>query len=77
MDDLPDALGRFAARLEMLERRVFVLEHPQEGSAKELALEAKPAMAAEPRLAAGRPVERLPQWARPCWASPGPICCEL
>jgi len=53
MDDLPDALGRFAARLEMLERRVFVLEHPQEGSAKELALEAKPAMAAEPVDAPG------------------------
>jgi hypothetical protein len=53
MDDLPDALDRFAARIETLERRVYVLEHPGEVSAKELVLEAKPAVAAQPGDAPG------------------------
>jgi hypothetical protein len=30
MDDLPDALNRLATRLEILEQRVYVLEHPSE-----------------------------------------------
>jgi hypothetical protein len=32
MDGLPDALERLTARLETLERRVYVLEHPSEAS---------------------------------------------
>ena len=53
MDDLPDALDRFAARLETLERRVYTLEHPGKVSTGELALEAKPAVAAQPADAPG------------------------
>jgi len=32
MDDLPDALNRLATRLEILERRVYALEHPSDVS---------------------------------------------
>jgi len=42
MNDLPDALERFAARLETLEQRVYKLEHPAQAAVTVLAIESHP-----------------------------------
>ena len=46
MEDLPDALDRFANRLEALERRVFALEHPVEPASEVAVLELRQTTAA-------------------------------
>jgi hypothetical protein len=43
MDDLPETLNRIAARLDALERRIFLLEHPAAGTSMPAAAEATPA----------------------------------
>jgi hypothetical protein len=47
MNDLPETLDRLAARLETLERRVYVLEHPAGVSGPLVAAESSPSPAAE------------------------------
>jgi hypothetical protein len=47
MDDLPDALNRLSTRLETLERRVYVLEHPSQAPSSLPALEPNPSAIAE------------------------------
>jgi hypothetical protein len=39
MDDLPETLERLTTRLETLERRVYVLEHPSEAAGPVVAIQ--------------------------------------
>jgi hypothetical protein len=62
MEDLPDGIDRIVARLERLERRVYVLEHPAEAdsAAAEVAPSLSVAATSEEKLTASATVGTFP-----------------